>query len=179
MVFDFSDVTLDSYLQTRQRLTGSRQAGYAWSVMIGHCGYSAKFIEQYVSQVLAAAEGFHTWCLMGGDIELKSRLKALHDMLPADVQTRLGLDVGHWADWAVWARNHVAHGGSKRQRFIEDSMEILAVGKSVHLVTYLVVLCKLGVPVEKIVDALNNHPRLRPMVAYCEVVNKVQGPPKL
>ena len=179
VVFDFSDVTLDSYLQTRQRLTGSRQAGYAWSVMIGHCGYSAKFIEQYVSQVLAAAEGFHTWCLMGGDIELKSRLKALHDMLPADVQTRLGLDVGHWADWAVWARNHVAHGGSKRQRFIEDSMETLAVGKSVHLVTYLVVLCKLGVPVEKIVDALNNHPRLRPMVAYCEVVNKVQGPPKL
>ncbi|MFD4367088.1 HEPN domain-containing protein [Rhodococcus sp. NPDC058521] len=175
VVFDFSDVSLDSYLKTWKKLTQGRQADYAWSVIVGHCGYSPEIVEQYVSQVLAAAEGFHTWCLNAGGAELNPRLKALHNMLPAEVGSRLNLDVDKWADWAVWARNHVAHGGSKRQRFIKDSLEILAVAKSVHLVTYLVVLCELGVPDEKICDALKDHPRLSAMVSYCEVVNQIHA----
>ncbi len=177
IVFDFDDVSLDSYLMSRDRLTEGRQADYAWSVVVGHCGYSPKFVEQYVSQVLAAAEGLHTWCLKGGDGHaLNSRLKELHDMLPTEVQTRLGLDVDNWAVWAVWARNHVAHGGTKRRQFIKDGLQILAVAKSVHLVAYLVVLLELDVPVEKILDALSNHPRLSGLVSYCETVNQIHPP---
>ncbi|MGV9928344.1 ApeA N-terminal domain 1-containing protein [Nocardia rhamnosiphila] len=178
IVFNFDDVPLDSYLDARRKLTENRQAGYAWSVMIGHCGYLPQFVEQYVSQALAAAEGFHTWCLKGGNYDLNPRLKALHGMLPDEVKSRLALDVDKWADWAVWARNHVAHGGTKRQRFIQDGLEVLAVAKTVHLVTYLVVLCELGVPVDRIRDALNNHPRLSGMVPYCEVVNHIHQTPE-
>lgn len=173
-VFSFADVPLDTYLTTRQRLTHGRQAGYAWNVVIGLCGYSSRFVEEYVSQSLAGAEGFHLWCL-GGDPEarLNDRLRELHDRLPRELQTRLGLDVDHWAGWAVWARNHVAHGGTKRNRIIKDIGEFIAVAESVHLVTYLVVLQELGVPVEKIRDALNNHPRLQVMATRSSVVNQI------
>lgn len=180
VVFTFDDVSLDSYLSARQRLTESRQAAYAWSVVIGHCGYSPQFVEQYVSQVLAAAEGFDTWCLNHrGKVDLAVRLKTLHGRLPGRVQTRLDLDVDHWADWAVWARNHVAHGGTRRLRFISDSTQILAIAKSVNLVSYLTALSELGVPVGKIDDALNNHPRLGGMVSYCGAVNQIREAPIL
>lgn len=177
VIFDFNDVSLDSYLKNRARLTNGRQADYAWSVIIGHCGYSPKFVEQYVSQVLAAAEGFHTWCLNGGDNNsLNSRLTSLHDTLPTEVQTHLGLNVDKWTEWAVWARNHVAHGGTKRKSFIKDGLQILAVAKTAHLVTYLNLLSELNVPVGRITDALNDHPRLSGLVAHCETVNQIQLP---
>ncbi|MEU5759850.1 HEPN domain-containing protein [Nocardia sp. NPDC047648] len=174
-VFTFADVSLDSYLKTRQRLTEQRQAGYAWNVAIGLCGYSSRYVEEYVSQSLAAAEGFHLWCLDGApNAKLNERLRQLHERLDAELQTQVALDAEKWIDWAVWARNHVAHGGTKRQRIINDSMEVVAIAESVHLVTYLVVLQELGVPVEKIRDALRNHPRLRVMAAKSSVVNQIE-----
>jgi len=176
VVFGFADVSLSSYLATRDSLTGTRQADYAWSVIIGHCGYAPRFTEQYLSQVLAAAEGFHTWCLKNPDAELNERLRALHDSLDPDIQGRLGLDVANWAEWAVWARNHVAHGGTKRKKFISDGIQIHAVARTVHLVTYLAVLRELKVPVGNVKEALLNHPRLSNFVSYCEIVNQIQPP---
>lgn len=173
-VFNLADVSLDSYLKTRGKLTQVRQAGYAWSVMIGLCGYSSRYVEEFVSQSVAAAEGFHLWCLGGAsDAELNTRLKELHGRLPGAVQTQLGLDVDKWAEWAVWARNHVAHGGTKRQRIVQDSLQLVAIGETVHLVTYLIVLEELGVAVEKVRDALNNHPRLSVMARKSAVVNQI------
>jgi hypothetical protein len=177
VVFDFADVPLTTYLAVRESLTGSRQADYAWSVIIGHCGYSPRFTEQYVSQVLAAAEGFHTWCLKNtGDPTLKARLTALHDSLAPELKSQLKLDVDNWAEWAVWARHHVAHGGTKNRKFISDGMQTLAVAKTVHLVTYLAVLHELDVPVKKLTNAVINHPRLRAFVPHCEIVNRIQPP---
>ncbi len=176
VVFGFEDVPLSQYLAKRESLIGTRQADYAWSVIIGHCGYAPLYTEQYVSQVLAAAEGFHTWCLKNDRDELKDRLRALHDSLDLDLQSRLGLDVDNWVEWAVWARNHVAHGGTKRKKFISDGAQIQALARTVHLVTYLAVLRELDVPVEKVKEALLNHPRLRTFVSHCEIVNQIQPP---
>lgn len=176
VVFDFADVPLAKYLVTRASLTSGRQADYAWNVIIGHCGYAPRFTEQYVSQVLAAAEGFHTWCLNNPAAALNARLKALHSSLAPEVRERLGLDVDNWADWAVWARNHVAHGGTKRRNSITDHLQLYAVAKTVHLVAYLAVLRQLDVPTAKIKEALLNHPRLSDFVSHCEVVNQIKSP---
>uniref|UniRef100_UPI001C3F43CA ApeA N-terminal domain 1-containing protein n=1 Tax=Dietzia cinnamea TaxID=321318 RepID=UPI001C3F43CA len=176
VVFDFADVPLAKYLATRESLTTVHHADYAWNVIIGHCGYAPRFTEQYVSQVLAAAEGFHTWCLGNPEATLSVRLHALHESLPADVQKQLGLDVENWAKWSVWARNHVAHGGAKQKKSITDHSQLYAVAKTVHLVTYLAVLRQLDVPIAKIRDALLNHPRLSNFVPHCEVVNKIKPP---
>ncbi|MBP2455143.1 HEPN domain-containing protein [Mycolicibacterium lutetiense] len=172
IVFTLADVTLESYLLTRRRFTEGNQASYAWSVVVGLCGHSSRMVEEYVSQALAAAEGFHRWCLGGGsDVTLNARLQALHERLAPDVQAALGLDTARWASWAVWARNHVAHGGTKTWRPLRDSFELHSVAESVHLVTYLVALEELGVPVTKVLDALLNHPRLSTLVARCSQVN--------
>ncbi|MGO9103672.1 MAG: HEPN domain-containing protein, partial [Mycobacterium sp.] len=96
-------------------------------------------------------------------VPLKARLKALHDKLAPEVRDTLGLDTEHWASWAVWARNHVAHGGTKRWRPLRDSLQLHIIAESVHLVTYLAALQELGVPVAKVGDALLNHPRLSVM----------------
>lgn len=161
VVFTLADVPLEAYLNTRQRLTDGNQASYAWSVAVGLCGYSSRIVQEYVSQALAAAEGFHCWCLKGGDgVHLNTRLKALHDRLAAEVQDALGLDTEQWASWAVWARNHVAHGGTKSWRPLRDSLQLHIIAESVHLVTYLAALQELGVPVAKVREALLNHPRL-------------------
>ncbi|GAA3044984.1 hypothetical protein GCM10010528_25330 [Gordonia defluvii] len=178
VVFDFADVPLGKCLAKRASLTNGRQAGYAWNVIVGHCGYAPKFTEQYVSQVLAAAEGFHTWCLDNPSAELNARLKALHNSLAPEVQERLDLDVDNWADWAVWARNHVAHGGTRRRNAITDHSQLHAVARTVHLVTYLAVLRQLDVPVAKIKEALLNHPRLSGFVSHCEIVNQIKPPDK-
>lgn len=172
IVFTLADVTLEAYLQTRGRFTDSNQASYAWSVVVGLCGHSSRMVEEYVSQALAAAEGFHRWCLGGGsDVTLNTRLQALHDRLAPEVQAALGLDTARWASWAVWARNHVAHGGTKAWRPLRDSFELHSVAESVHLVTYLVALEELDVPVTKVLDALLNHPRLSTLVERCSQVN--------
>lgn len=177
-IFDFNDLPLDEYLTARTRLTDGREAAYAWSVLVGHCGYTPRLVEQYTSQVLAAAEGFHTWCLRNeAKKDLKIRLEDLHNMLAVELQTRLNINIDNWTKWAVWARHYVAHGGIKRSYFLSDNLQMLAIAKSVNLVTYLVALCELGVPVEKVIDALNNHPRLRTMMPYCDDVNQITHVP--
>lgn len=178
VVFTLDDVPLAEFLKMRQRLTAANQAKYAWDVTVGLCGYTSRIVEEYVSQTLAAAEGFHCWCLEGGEgISLNSRLKALHDKLAPDVQAVIGLDTEHWASWAVWARNHVAHGGTKRWRSLEDNFQLHIIGESVHLVTYLVALQELGVPRDKIVEALRIHPRLQVRVQRSSGVNSLSAAP--
>ncbi|WKK14794.1 hypothetical protein QYN14_26945 (plasmid) [Rhodococcus ruber] len=173
VVFTLADVPLEMYLKTWQRLTGGNQASYAWSVVVGLCGYSSRMVEEYVGQAIAAAEGFHRWCLDGGgdDVTLNRRLKELHHKLDPEVQKRLGIDVEQWAGWAVWARNHVAHGGTKRLRILRDSYQLKVVAESVHLVTYLAALQELQVPIDKVREALLNHPRLKVMAENCAKVN--------
>lgn len=178
VIFTLIDVPLGVYLEIQQRLTDGKQANYAWNVAVGLCGYSPRMVEEYVSQALAAAEGFHRWCLKGGsDVVLNSRLKALHDSLAPEVQSLLKLNVEHWAGWAVWARNHVTHGGTKRWRPIRDNYEMHAIAESVHLITYLSVLRELGVPLENVLDALRNHPRLLVRVQCCSEVNDLPAEP--
>lgn len=172
IVFTLADVSLQTFLQTRQRFTDGNQASYAWSVVVGLCGYTSRLVEEYVSQALAAAEGFHRWCLNdGGDVVLNARLQGLHDRLAPDVQAALGLDTEQWASWAVWARNHVAHGGTKSWRQIRDNFQLHVVAESVHLVTYLAALQEFGVPPEKFCDALLNHPRLSGLAQRTSQVN--------
>lgn len=174
VVFTFEDVSLDVYLEVRERLTSLYQAEYAWNVMVGLCGYSPKFVEEYVGQALAAAEGIERWSFQGeDDTHLRKRLENLHKRLPTRIQEVLKLDIETWTSAAVWARNHVAHGGTKKKKLISDSSELYAVARSVHLVTYLSILEELSVPVEKVADALLNHPRLAAMSRSYEIVNKI------
>jgi ApeA N-terminal domain 1 len=178
MVFTLSDVPLNRYLEARQRLTDGNQARYAWSVMVGLCGYSSRLVEEYVSQALASAEGFHRWCLQGeGDAYLNTRLKALHNMLDSDLKGVLALDADRWADWAVWARNHVAHGGTKNWRPLRDNFQLHVVAESVHLITYLVALQELGTPPDRLREALRNHPRLSVLAERCTEINDLPGIP--
>jgi ApeA N-terminal domain 1 len=172
IVFTLADVPLHTFLETRQRFTDGNQASYAWSVVVGLCGHSSRLVEEYVSQALAGAEWFHRWCLTGGgDVALNARLQALHDRLAPEVQAALGLDTEQWASWAVWARNHVAHGGTKSWRQIRDNFQLHVVAESVHLVTYLVALQEFGVPMAKVRDALLNHPRLCVLAERSSQVN--------
>lgn len=178
VVFTLSDVPLSRYLEARQRLTDGNQARYAWSVMVGLCGYSSRIVEEYVSQALASAEGFHRWCLQGGSAAtLNTRLKALHDMLDSDLKDVLALGTDRWANWAVWARNHVAHGGTKNWRPLRDNFQLHVVAESVHLVTYLAALQELGTPLDKLRDALLNHPRLSVLAERCAEVNDLPDVP--
>lgn len=174
VVFTLADVSLHTFLETRRRFTSGNQASYAWSVVVGLCGHTSQLVEEYVSQALAAAEGFHRWCLNGGaNVELNARLRGLHDSLAPDVQAPLGLDTEKWASWAVWARNHVAHGGTKSWRQIRDNFQLHVVAESVHLVTYLAALHELGVPTGKLRDALLNHPRLSNLAERAAQVNEL------
>ena len=111
-------------------------------------------------------------CLNGGaTVQLNARLRALHDRLEPEAQAALGLDIEQWASWAVWARNHVAHGGTNRWRQVRDSFQLHVVAESVHLVTYLVALQEFGVPTEIVRDALLNHPRLSGLAERASQVN--------
>lgn len=180
VVFTLVDVPLNRYMQAQQRLTYGKQASYAWSVVVGLCGRSSRIVEEYVSQAVAAAEGFHRWCLQGPDnASLNTRLKALHDRLAPEIQERIGLDTEQWASWAVWARNHVAHGGTNRWRELRDYFQLHAVAESVHLVTYLAALQELEVPVTKVLEALLNHPRLQLLAERAYKVNELSGEPPL
>lgn len=172
VVFTLADVSLATFLQTRQRFVDGNQASYAWSVVVGLCGYTSRLVEEYVSQALAAAEGFHRWCLNGGgNVVLSARLQGLHDRLEPGVQGALGLDIEQWAGWAVWARNHVAHGGTKSWRQMRDYFQLHVVAESVHLVTYLAALQEFGVPTARVRDALLNHPRLSQLAERAAQVN--------
>jgi hypothetical protein len=173
VVFTLADVPLDAYLQTWGQLTDGDQANYAWNVVVGLCGYSPRYVEEYASQALAAAEGFHTWCLTGGDMPLRARLQNLHERLSPTVQAKLNIDVEKWLSWAVWARNHVAHGGIRRWRALENGTQLYSIAQSVNLVTYLVVLQQFSVPEDKVLDALLNHPRLQVMAQQCHELDRL------
>jgi ApeA N-terminal domain 1 len=173
VVFTLADVPLDAYLQTWGQLTDGNQANYAWNVVVGLCGYSPQYVEEYASQALAAAEGFHTWCLAGGDMSLKERLRNLYERLSPPVQAKLNIDVDKWLSWAVWARNHVAHGGVRRWRALENGSQLYVIAQSVNLVTYLVALQQFSVPEGKVLDALLNHPRLQVMAQQCHELDRL------
>ena len=172
LVFTLDDVSLDGFLETWER-----QARYAWNIVIGLIGHSPLMVEEHVSQVLAAAEGYHTWCLGGGkNKQLKTRLINLHDSLPEGVKLRLQLDVDQWVDWAVWARHHVAHGGTKEHRDISDFYQLKIIADSVRLVTYLAALKEFDVPDGKLAEALSTHPRLTVLAGRCAEIPALPGP---
>jgi hypothetical protein len=168
VVFTLDDVPLDSFLETWRRLTSGDQAQYAWSMVVGLIGHAPLLVEEHVSQVLAAAEGFHTWCLSGGkNADLKTRLMELHDGLPEELKIRLQLNVDHWVDWSVWARNHVAHGGTKKHRKISDFYQLKTIADSVRLVLYLAALKEFRVPDGRLTTALSTHRRLVLLAERC------------
>lgn len=171
LVFTLDDVPLDSFLQSWQRITSRKQADYAWNLVVGLIGHSPRMVEEHIAQVLAAAEGFHTWCLASdSSTPLRRRLIDLHESLPESLKLRLQLDVDRWADRAVWARNHVAHGGSRTLREISDSYELKIIADSVRLVTYLAALKEFSVPNDKLATALSTHPRLTVLAERCSEI---------
>lgn len=180
MVFTFADLELASFLESWGRLTRRPQATYAWNVVTGMVTHTPKLVEEGISQVLAGAEGFHTWCLGGGSkLLLRERLTDLHDRLDESVAGVLQLDVARWVDWAVWARNHVDHGGSNKHRDIGDVYELKAISDVVRLVTYLAVLGELSVPAGRVVAALREHPRLTVLVDRCRYIESFSAPKAL
>lgn len=176
MVFTLEDIPLQKFLDDRQRLRPNEQACYAWSVAVGLIGHSPGLVEEHVSQVLAAAEGFHRWCLSGPrNTKLETRLVNLHSRLPMSVRHRLGLDEKKWADWAVWARNHVDHGGAEQHRDVGDFYYLRVISDCVRLVTYLVLLGELGVSDDNINEALLNHPRISVLRKSCTELGELPG----
>ena len=172
LVFTFGDVDLASFMSAWDKLTDGPQATYAWNVVTGVISHSPKLVEEGVSQVLAGAEGFHTWCLdQGQDVPLRDRLASLHGRLDEKVAAALGLNVDKWADWAVWARNHVDHGGAKKHRDLGDILRLKTISDTVRLVTYLVALGELSVPAERVVTALREHPRLQILAGKCQHID--------
>ncbi|MCH8566468.1 hypothetical protein LTH96_12155 [Nesterenkonia sp. LB17] len=169
MVFTFDDVSLESYLEAWQRLGSKPQGRYAWNLAVGLIGHSPKLVEEHISQVLAAAEGLHRWCLSGSrNTKLEDRLIDLHGRLPESLRTGLDLDAGKWADWAVWMRNHVDHGGAEKHREVGDFYHLKVIADCVRLVTYLGLLTELGIPVKKMEEALLNHPRISVLRERCQ-----------
>jgi hypothetical protein len=174
VVFTLDDVPLDAFLKTWQRLTSGEQAQYALNWVVSLIGHSPLMVEEHVSQVLAAAEGFHTWCLAGGkSLDLKTRLMRLHEGLPEELKARLQLNRDQWAEWAVWARNHVAHGGTRKHRKISDFYQLKIIADSVRLVTYLAALMEFGVPDAKLTEALFTHQRLSVLAERCSEVSNL------
>lgn len=180
VVFTLDDVPLDGFLATWQRLSsGGAQAQYALNVAVGIIGHSPLLVEEHVSQVLAAAEGFDRWCLRGGkNSKLETRLTRLHGHLSEELKTRLQLDAGRWSDWAVWARNHVAHGGAEEHRDLGNYYQLKTIADTVRLVLYLVALKEFGVPDAQVALALNNHPRLRVLADRCAEMSGLPGSPE-
>jgi hypothetical protein len=58
-----------------------------------------------------------------------------------------------------------------------STTRIHVVAESVHLVTYLAALQELGVPVDKVRDALLNHPRLQLLAERSSGVNELSAEP--
>lgn len=177
VVFTLDDVPLQSFLKKWEDLT-KNGADYPWNVVTGLCGYSPRYVEEYVIQSIAAAEGFHKLCLGKGEkyidpngeekkYHLKDRLRELYNDLPEKIQEILRFNVDDWAGYAIKARNHVGHGGSAASSPVMDILDFHSIAVSVHLVTYLVILNKLGVSSERIGKALANHPRISKAKQHC------------
>jgi hypothetical protein len=159
-VFTLTDVSLSSYFDFWSKSTASPQARYALNVALGIIGHRSRFVEEGLSQTLAAAEGFHAWCLgEGGRSGLDKRLKALHNALPEQVQTYLGLPIDQWADWGRWARNHVDHAGVDEHRDLTP-MQMQRLSDAVGLVLYLRILMGIGVSEANMLEALRTNRRL-------------------
>lgn len=184
MVFTLNNVSLENFLEKREYLTSTDGAISPWSILIGLCGYFSNYAEEYISQSFAAAEGFHTLCLGKGENYtdasgqsknycLNKRLKELYVLLPQKIQDKMKFDVEEWAKRAVKARNHAAHGGSTRPGASTSLSDRYVIAVSVFLVTYLVALNELGVPAEKICDALLNHPKISLAMSYCDKVRSM------
>lgn len=180
MVFTFADLDLATFLAAWDQLTVGPQATYAWNVVTGMVTHTPRLVEEGLSQVLAGAEGFHTWCLgEGSKPSLRERLTDLHGRLDESVAGVLQLDVATWVDWAVWARNHVDHGGSKKHRDIGGVHELKTISDVVRLVTYLATLGELSVPPGRVVAALREHPRLKVLVDRCHDIGSFSAPEML
>lgn len=67
----------------------------------------------------------------------------------------------------MWARNHVAHGGSKKHRNVSDFYQLKIIADSVRLITCLVALKEFPIPDEKVAQALSHHPRLKVLAERC------------
>lgn len=184
VVFTLNDVSLENFLEKREYLTSTNGAINPWRILIGLCGYFSNYAEEYISQSFAAAEGFHKLCLSKGknyiDASgrskkycLNKRLKELYALLPQKIQDKMKFDVEEWAKRAVKARNHAAHGGPMLPGESTSLSDRYVIAVSVFLVTYLVVLNELGVPTEKICDALLNHPKLLIVMRYCDEVRSM------
>ena len=171
VIFTLNDLSLENFLEERERLTRKDGAFDPWVILIGLCGYIPNYMEEYISQSFAAAEGFHKLCLdKGGGYTLRERLKDLYSLLPQDIQEKLKLDVDEWVERAVEARNHAQHGGPMESDGSMSVSDRYVIAASVFLVTYLVVLNELGVPPEKACNALKIHPDLLRMMHYCDEV---------
>lgn len=171
VIFTLNDLSLENFLEERERLTRKDGAFDPWVILIGLCGYIPNYMEEYISQSFAAAEGFHKLCLdKGGGYTLRERLTDLYSLLPQDIQEKLKLDVDEWVERAVEARNHAQHGGPMESDGSMSVSDRYVIAASVFLVTYLVVLNELGVPPEKACNALKIHPDLLRMMHYCDEV---------
>ena len=184
MVFTLNNVSLENFLEKREYLTSTDGAISPWSILIGLCGYFSNYAEEYISQSFAAAEGFHKLCLGKGkkyiDASgrskkycLNKRLKELYALLPQKIQDKMKFDVEEWAKRAVKARNYAAHGGPTSTNDSTSLSDRYVIAVSVFLVTYLVALNELGVPAEKICDALLNHPKISLAMSYCDEVRSM------
>ena len=184
VIFTLNDISLENFLKERERLTSKDGAFDPWVILIGLCGYIPNYMEEYISQSFAAAEGFHKLCL-GKDGHLKKRLEDLYSLLPQKIRNQIKFDdnIEIWAELAANVRHRAAHGGPQDGRNNNTISDVIkryvgtlsisdcnAVAASAHLVTYLVLLNELGVSSEVICNALNMHPKISTMVYYCSKV---------
>ena len=187
VVFTLNDISLENFLKERERLTNNYGAFDSWNILISFCGYSSNYMEEYISQVLAAIESFHKRCLGGKAENLKERLEDLYFLLPPKIRNQIKFDddIGIWAELAANVRHRAAHAGPQDEKdgkanpdasVIKRYVGTLsisdrnAIAVSAHLVTYLVLLNELGVSSEAICNALNMHPKISTMVYYCSKV---------
>ena len=187
VVFTLNDISLENFLKERERLTRKDGAFDPWVILIGLCGYIPNYMEEYISQSFAAAEGFHKLCL-GKDGHLKKRLEDLYSLLPQKIRNQIKFDdnIEIWAELAANVRHRAAHGGPQDGRNNNTISDVIkryvgtlsisdcnAVAASAHLVTYLVLLNELGVSSEAICNALNIHPKISTMAYYCSKVRSL------
>ena len=189
VVFTLNDISLENFLKKRECLTNNYGAFDSWNILISFCGYSSKYMEEYISQILAAIENFHKRCL-GKNGKLKERLEDLYSLLPQKIwnQIKFDDDIEIWAELAANVRHRAAHAGPQDEKdgkanpdagVIKRYVGTLsisdrnAIAVSAHLVTYLVLLNELGVSSEAICNALNMHPKISTMVYYCSKVRSL------
>ena len=186
VVFTLNDISLENFLKERERLTSKDGAFDPWVILIGFCGYIPNYMEEYISQSFAAAEGFHKLCLDKDErTHLKDRLEDLYSLLPQKIRNQIKFDddLKIWAELAANVRHRAAHGGPQDGRNNNTISDVIkryvgtlsisdcnAVAVSAHLVTYLVLLNELGVSSEAICNALNIHPKISTMMYYCSKV---------